>query len=75
MIHACILFFVAVGSIDTSGISMLKEAKKVVERRGLQVIIPHSLIGTKFDFPFIYLTLIFIFLLHLKIYICLNSSS
>ncbi|KAM0944078.1 putative SLC26A/SulP transporter, STAS domain, sulfate anion transporter, STAS domain superfamily [Dioscorea sansibarensis] len=29
----------AVGSIDTSGISMLKEAKKVVERRGLQLVL------------------------------------
>jgi len=29
--------FAAVGSIDTSGISMLDELKKNVDRRGLQV--------------------------------------
>lgn len=31
----------AVGNIDTSGISMLEEVKKIMERRGLKVII-HS---------------------------------
>ncbi|MED6196065.1 Sulfate transporter 3.1 [Stylosanthes scabra] len=34
-----ILDMTAVGNIDTSGISMLEEVKKIVERRGLQLVL------------------------------------
>lgn len=32
--------FTAVGNIDTSGISMLEEVKKITDRRGLKVFPP-----------------------------------
>ena len=45
-----ILAMGAVGNIDTSGISMLEEVKKSMERRGLKVI--HYLINLNLQIPF-----------------------
>ncbi|XP_058085031.1 sulfate transporter 3.1-like isoform X2 [Magnolia sinica] len=46
-----ILDFSAVGSIDTSGISMLEEVKKIVDRRGLKLVLanPGSVVMKKLD--------------------------
>lgn len=47
-------FITAVANIDTSGISMLEEFKKTVDRKGLQVIIHRiSSLHNKFKYQII----------------------
>jgi sulfate transporter 3 len=42
LIKTCnVILLAAVGNIDTSGISMLEEIKKIAERREQQVILSH----------------------------------
>ncbi|KAK3190125.1 hypothetical protein Dsin_029686 [Dipteronia sinensis] len=50
-LHCVILDMSSVGSIDTSGISMLEEVKKIVDRRGLKLVLanPRSEVMKKLD--------------------------
>lgn len=61
-----VIILAAVGNIDTSGISMLEEAKKMVERREQQVIISLMSFANHEPIFFFYSLFIVAFLLTLK---------